>query len=154
MKRLLKKKNYLLVTLLFFCLSIPLHSWDIKARRVLSTGVYNGCITQDKEGLLWIGTWGRGLMCYDGYELKELKVEDETGPVKIVPSIFVDSRGIIWFLGLGVGLFSYDKNTGLFKCYKSEANNPNSLTSNRFIGCQTLLQKIKMGIFGLAQQTD
>ena len=87
-------------------------------------------------------------MYYDGYELKELKVNDETGPVKIVPSIFVDSKGMIWFLGLGVGLFSYDKNSGLFKCYKNETNNPNSLTRNRFIGCQNLLQRIRKGTFG------
>jgi ligand-binding sensor domain-containing protein len=111
--------------------STYLHSIDdVKIQGVLDTDNVNECMTQDKDGLLWIGTEGEGLFCYDGNELKKTKIMGDKNPFPMIWSVFVDKEGKIWFFVQDKGLYSYDKNTGICKKYKPELDNSNSLTSN------------------------
>ncbi len=112
-----------------FCVVTSIFSKDIKIQRILNTESYNQNITQDKDGMLWIATERNGLFCYDGKDLKKVKIYDEYS-VRTIYSIFVDREGIIWFLIEGEGLYSFDKERGIFKKNSSDQRNQNSLTSN------------------------
>ncbi len=116
-------KNRVAVLVLFLILNFTfitsLFSDDIKFHRVLNTGSYNNNITQDKDGLLWIGTEGKGLFSYNGEEIKKIKITDSNNSAQIVSSIFVDHDSLIWFVIQGQGLCSYSKETGSCKNYGS-----------------------------------
>ena len=129
MKRRLVK--LVLLSIINLSLIATVFSDDIRIQRVLNTGKVNLCIAQDKDGLLLIGTEGGGLLCYDGNEIKKVKISEDKNLFQMIPSIFIDSDGIIWVFVQGQGLFSCDKNIGLWKEYKSETGNPSSLTSNK-----------------------
>jgi ligand-binding sensor domain-containing protein/signal transduction histidine kinase/DNA-binding NarL/FixJ family response regulator len=101
---------------------------DIKIQRVLDTGTFNSCITQDKDGLLWISTWGGGLLCGDGNELKRIKITKNEEACPIMLSMFVDKEGIIWAFAAHHELYSYDKSAGICKQHKPTPNNSNFLT--------------------------
>ncbi len=120
-----------LLLLLNFNYIVSIFADDIKIQRILNTDTVNLCIAQDRDGLLWVGTEGKGLLCYDGNEIKKIKIGEDKNSFQMVPSIFVDSKGIIWAFIQDQGLLSYDKNSGLFERYKSETGNSNSLTSNK-----------------------
>ena len=67
-------KNIKILSLFFilsFCLSVQV-SAEIQFQRVFNTNICNNCIVQDKDGLFWVGTWGKGLLCYNGYKIKQV----------------------------------------------------------------------------------
>jgi ligand-binding sensor domain-containing protein/signal transduction histidine kinase/ActR/RegA family two-component response regulator len=116
----------------FASLAISLsYSFDeVKIQRLPPTGRSNHCITQDKDGLFWLSTWGKGLCFYDGFTLKRAKIIGSKHPFAIVWSLFVDREGLVWFFTEGHGLYSYNKNTGICDEYRPEPGDPNSLTSS------------------------
>jgi len=72
-------------------------------------------IASDKNGKIWIGTID-GLCVFNGrkfekFSLPEGKIDSTRGisSTKMVHSIFVDSRGTLWFSS-NAGLFSYTNN--------------------------------------------
>lgn len=67
------------------------------------------CGLQDKKGILWFGTTGEGVYCYDGNEFTQLTVKDGLSSNKIW-SILEDKSGIIWF-GTDAGICRYDGKT-------------------------------------------
>ncbi len=119
---------------------------NLQFQRVLSTGVWNNCIVQDKEGLLWIGTWGKGLLCYDGRELKQMKGTLNELATKAIPAVFVDREGVIWFFVLDDGLYSYNKTDGSYNKYKPESGNPYSLTGNRIYWLPNIITEDNEGL--------
>jgi ligand-binding sensor domain-containing protein/signal transduction histidine kinase len=133
-KKMEKSIKFLFLTILFISSSlIPIHlhsAENVKIQRVLDAGKVNMCILQDKDGLLWFGTEGEGLFCYDGNELKKIKVTENENSFLMIWSAFVDKEGVIWFLVQDQGLYSYNKHTGVCKKHKPELGNPNSLTSD------------------------
>ena len=129
-------KNWLAAVLLLltvnFSFITSVFTNDIKIQRVASTGTENNSITQDKDGILWIGVWGKGLFCYNGTELTKAKIGNGENPVPVTWSIFTDSEGIIWYVVADHGLYSYDKTSGTCKEYKAETGNSDTLISNYF----------------------
>ena len=101
---------------------------EVKIKQILDTERVYTCITQDKDGLLLIGTVDAGLYCYNGKEMKSVQLGIEKS-FQVISSIFTDNDGIIWFFIQNYGLHSYDKKTGLFKNYKCCIEESNSLTS-------------------------
>ncbi len=126
---------FFLLLALNFSSTTSILAGDIKIQRVVSTGTENNCITQDKDGMFWVGVWGKGLFCYNGNELTKAKIGNGENPVPITWSIFTDSEGIIWFVVADHGLYSYDKKSGACREYKAEAGNANTLASNHFNVC-------------------
>ena len=121
---------FLFLLLIFnFSLLIPSFSDDIKFQKVFDVRKEIFCISQDKDGLLWVGSEGNGLFYYNGDNLKKAKIYDEDS-FKTIYSILIDREGIIWFFMEGEGLFSFDKEKGIYKKYVAEQGNQNSLTNN------------------------
>ncbi len=60
------------------------------------------CITEDKEGFLWVGTF-RGLNKYDGHSFAQYYcADDSTGiPDNQIHGVFCDSRGRLWVSTIG-----------------------------------------------------
>lgn len=65
------------------------------------------CVKEDSRGLLWIGTQGGGLACYDGINFK---VYDETSGLagNIVTCLEEDANGNIWIGSTYGGLSRFD----------------------------------------------
>src|SRR5882757_8887778 len=52
------------------------------------------CITQDKEGFIWVGT-DAGVSRFDGTHFKNFTLEDGLPDIEVL-QIFADSRGRVW----------------------------------------------------------
>ncbi|MCB0283587.1 MAG: response regulator [Calditrichaeota bacterium] len=91
-------------------------------------------ITEDHEGIIWIGTGGDGLKRYDAKSdsFKTIKTEHgfpDSMTTNSVRSVFEDSRGTLW-IGTTNGLYRYDNKKNRFKRFYFDFANPYSLTSN------------------------
>jgi ligand-binding sensor domain-containing protein/serine phosphatase RsbU (regulator of sigma subunit) len=65
---------------------------------------------QDSRGIIWFGTYGQGLACYDGTTITYFS-QDEGFPDEEVVSIVEDKNGNIWIGSYGAGLLRYDGQT-------------------------------------------
>jgi len=73
------------------------------------------CITQDKQGYLWLGTHN-GLLRYDGYKFRTYKHQPDDSTTihqNQIRALFMDSRGWLW-IGTTNGLSLYDQNRDSF----------------------------------------
>ena len=141
--------KFLCLALIFnFSLFLPLHLYSsdqLKIQRVLDTGGETNCITQDKDGLLWVSVWGKGLFTYDGEEFEKVVIPGTKNSSPIIWSILVDRDGVIWYVIQNQGLYSYNKKTGVSREYKTERGNPNSLINNIFEISPNILAEDKDG---------
>lgn len=73
----------------------------------------SGAILQDRDGFLWVGTFGAGLYRFDGR--KSLRFGASGGELASsnVTALFEDDQGVLW-IGTLAGLDTYDKRTGTF----------------------------------------
>ena len=71
----------------------------------------SGAVLQDRDGFIWIGTYGSGLHRYDGSKL--ILFQPLAGALSDdnVTALHEDDEGIIWIASLG-GLDRYNKETG------------------------------------------
>ena len=84
------------------------------------------CITQDKQGLIWIGTndW---VAYYDGYSLQTLPLPQNVnhGFYKRIYSLQNDTRDRMW-IGTPYGAFRYDKRNREIVHFLPNENDINS----------------------------
>ncbi|MBN2009012.1 response regulator [candidate division KSB1 bacterium] len=90
---------------------------------------------EDRDGFLWIGTWGSGLYRYDlkTNEVKRFRAnpDDPTGlRHDVVRSVFEDIAGNIWIGMNGGGLSMLNRQSETFIHYLNDPNDPNSLSNN------------------------
>lgn len=90
----------------------------------------------DREGIIWIGTWGSGLIRLDPRtEISENYLHDPKDPKSLsdnrVQSLFQDSSGSYWFGTYKGGLNRFDPKKRQFKSYQHDPNNSKSLSHNR-----------------------
>ena len=91
-------------------------------------------LSQDRTGVLWIGTYGGGLNFLDPHKSNfQHYTHDPTDPYSLsgnnIFSFWEDRTEIIW-VGTRRGLNSFDRNSGRFSVYKHKANDPGSLSQN------------------------
>lgn len=94
-------------------------------------------ITQDDDGLLYVGTEGGGLNIIDlsSNQISYYFVDDKNNNSLChneIKSIFRDSQGMIW-LGTVGGLNRYDPMQKSFICYRHESSNGQSLPNNEVV---------------------
>jgi len=93
---------------------------------------------EDKNGNIWIGTWGGGLNKYDPFRgefTRFMYQEDNPDGINdnIIWAICEDKNGNIWLGTESGGLNVYNPQTGKFTHYKSDESNPNSINSNTIL---------------------
>ena len=89
------------------------------------------CIFQDSYGFIWIGD-ETGLVKYDGYNLKRyscIPFDSTSISSSYVMAIDEDNKGNLW-IGTHEGLNYFDRKTEIFKHFKNDKNDPNTIASN------------------------
>ena len=95
------------------------------------------CIYEDKDNLLWIGTWN-GLNCFDRTTgtFKQY-FHDSADSTSIsgdhITCMLEDYRGDLWIGTRLAGLNRLDRETGKFVRYQHQAAHPNSLSSDMIL---------------------
>lgn len=100
-----------------------------------------GCLHVDKDGYLWIATWGGGVNRFDPRTesfvyLKRRPEDSNSLSDNRVQNIYQDREGIFWFGTYSGGLNRYDPQTGKITRYQHHPDDPNSLSHNR-VWCVT-----------------
>jgi ligand-binding sensor domain-containing protein/signal transduction histidine kinase len=89
-------------------------------------------IAEDKEGNLWVGTWGSGLFRFNKktglFTDFEQITHHQIGANQLVKVVKFDSKGIMWIGTQDNGLHAYDSTHNTYKIYKPEKNNLNSIS--------------------------
>jgi signal transduction histidine kinase/ligand-binding sensor domain-containing protein/DNA-binding response OmpR family regulator len=94
------------------------------------------CVTQDKEGFIWVGTVD-GLNRFDGYTFKVYRKNPaDTSSLRsnLINCLYTDSKGNLW-VGTygGGGLSLYNKEKDIFYTYPLFLNNNiNSITEDKY----------------------
>lgn len=113
---------------------------------------FNGIkvIYQDRQGILWIGTWGGGINILD-LEKKKFRhfLHDPDDPNSlagnIINALFADSRGILWIGVWDKGLNRMDPEKDTFTLYAPDPRQPGSLSDTR-------IQAITGGKVGISKE--
>ena len=81
------------------------------------------CLTQDKQGFIWIGT-KNGLVRFDGYECRVFRESSANAPDfkgKSIHSVLEDSKGNLWIGTQTEGINFRDVKTGIFRNLSEES---------------------------------
>ena len=95
-----------------------------------------GNLYLDQQGVIWVGTWGGGLIRFDPVvEQFTQFMNDPDDPFSIsdnrVQSLYEDRSGRYWFGTYSGGLNRYDPETGHFTAYRYNPEDENCLSHNR-----------------------
>ncbi len=114
-------------------IGFPAQDPPLFERAVTTTTAQNsGAIIQDRDGFLWIGTIGQGLIRFDGYDQKIYKAGGENPfPDSGIYALYEDRDGLIWIQTASSGLVRYDKGTDSFTRFTNDPNNPKSISSDK-----------------------
>jgi len=78
--------------------------WEFSPRKV-------SCIFEDKDGNLWFGTDGAGVVRYDGKSMGVYTMKADGLASDNVSAVFQDKRGDFWFGTANGGVSHYDGNS-------------------------------------------
>lgn len=94
--------------------------------------------TEDKQGLIWVGTDGKGLMIYNestqhwqhlkNQPMKKTSLSDDQ-----VRSLLLDHKGQVWVGTAQGGVNRFNAVSQTFERFAASANEPNSLSNNRVL---------------------
>ena len=89
-------------------------------------------ITQDRYGYIWLaGNGNKCLYRYDGNRMISFR-HDDANPNSLggstIQSVYADDAGMIW-IGMGEGLDQFNPATGIFKHYRNDRKEFDSLSS-------------------------
>jgi signal transduction histidine kinase/ligand-binding sensor domain-containing protein/DNA-binding response OmpR family regulator len=98
------------------------------------------CITQDRYGYMWIGTYGAGLYKYDGINYTAFEYDwQKTGSINsnLIYSSYVDSNNTIW-IGTDQGICFYNRELNKFENINLKIGYLNSHKNS--IGVKSIIQ--------------
>lgn len=70
-------------------------------------------VRQDRDGRIWIGTYGDGMYCYDGQKFYRIDLQQELYRQTVL-DIYFDNRGHAWIGTLGKGVGQYNPGSRSF----------------------------------------
>jgi ligand-binding sensor domain-containing protein len=120
----------LVITQLAFAQPPSIHFQHLSGEHGLSNN-RTWAITQDKYGLIWIGT-GDGLNRFDGYKVDvflQKRGNKNSLPDNHILCLFTDSHGTVW-IGTANGLAYYDNRSNSFQSFTYNSKDENSLPGN------------------------
>ena len=87
---------------------------------------------EDRDGLLWVGIAGGGMVMFDPSTQKYRHFPDAGYQADWVneQTICEDRTGALWVITGGRGIQKYDRRTGSFSTYQNDPADPQSLSSN------------------------
>lgn len=93
------------------------------------------CICESSDGMLWIGSFYRGLECFDPATQRFTHFQHDPNNTAslgndIVWAVLEDHGGRLWVGTGGGGLDLLDRRAGTFKHYRHDPANPASLSGN------------------------
>lgn len=92
-------------------------------------------IAQDPDGFIWLGTRIRGLLRYDGYEVRSYDLNGGHGRApgpQIILSLLIDREGTLW-AGTESGLARIDRRTGAVTLFRRDPKQPDSLPNDTVV---------------------
>ncbi len=110
----------------------PIHFEHLTTSDGLSSNLIT-TVLQGYRGYLWFGTWGGGLVRYDGYEGKAYRhVEGDSTSLSydVVRAIHESNEGVLW-IGTEGGLNRFDPVAETFHSYRHQEGDPASLSDDR-----------------------
>lgn len=149
------KKSFFLILILLITSQLSalnFNSVNITNNDGLSNSSIN-CIYQDKEGLIWIGTWD-GLNNYNGREFKTFKPDPSNSHSisnNIIRDIIEQNDKTIW-ITTDFGINRYNKKTKSFNRFFVDIRNQGTIVENSFLVAQNsrghiLASVYKQGLF-------
>ena len=91
-------------------------------------------LVEDQDGILWVGTSGRGLIRIDqdrnAWERVTTGINEDEANNLIITAMLIDDRGDLWIGTESNGLIFRDQISGEFTYYSAEPGNDDSLSSN------------------------
>lgn len=84
---------------------------------------------EDRNGAIWMGLWGGGLLRYDGRKFIRFHASDGV-PAGIVWALLVDSSGRLW-IGAGTGGLGLVRDPGFAQLHVKLYNTTNALPAER-----------------------
>ncbi len=129
----MRKLFFRITIFLLFC-GKTLHAQEFRFNRVLKNElVQPGQIIQDNQGVLWISDFSKGLMRYDGVNLRTYS-NDPDNPTSISPGtiirMMIDRENNIWIGMLGKGLDRLDPATNTFTHFRHNPKDASSLSND------------------------
>jgi signal transduction histidine kinase/ligand-binding sensor domain-containing protein/CheY-like chemotaxis protein/AraC-like DNA-binding protein len=110
-------------------------------------------VFEESANIIWIGTWGKGLYCYNAKEDKVANYQVEPGNTNSLGNndvnvIFKDASGVIW-VGTQDGVTKIDAAKDIFKKYQYNPKEPESLHFNFITSfCEDNNGNIWIGTYG------
>ncbi|MCQ2189339.1 MAG: response regulator [Paludibacteraceae bacterium] len=99
--------------------------------KIIKTDFRNiSSMIKDKDGMIWIGTWGHGLWCMDKhFRLEEIINQEDKNAFHKVQSLYEDRDGNIWIGSQENGLWCCRKNFANRALHSSKFGFPNAIVS-------------------------
>ncbi len=102
-------------------------------------------VSQDHQGMLWIGQWHKGLIRYNPYTGEQVNYTSSSNDSTTIGgnhifTTYVDSENNVWICNWSGGLSLYNRETDNFRRYTSNGNDPYSLSEDHV---STILQDCK-----------
>ncbi len=123
--------------------SAGLDKYDVKNKKFTHflsdeiTSLINNAVNsihQDKNGMLWLATWGAGLIKFDPSSGKIIRTYTfENHPKKLryvsnkIKVVFEDREGVFWLATSGDGLIRFNPGTGKYKYFVNDPDNKYSI---------------------------
>lgn len=83
-------------------------------------------LLEDKQGNIWIGSYGQGIIVYNPISKKETKLLADKNLGGTVMKIIQDQSGVIWVATYKDGLYSINPNTYAIRRYTTEQGLPSN----------------------------